>query len=300
MASGHPGKADTSRFVSPFTITSGRNFRLRDFDPRDTRGLTDRVDAEQTLAAGVQRLAALQKKLYAQDRWGLLLVFQAMDAAGKDSAIAHVMSGVNPQGCQVFSFKAPSAEELDHDFLWRTTRCAPERGRIGIFNRSYYEEVLVVRVHPGLLAAQKLPPELVSKRIWEERFEDIRAFERYMSRNGYVILKFFLNVSKEKQKERFLERIEQPDKNWKFSLADVKERGAWKDYMSAYEDAIRHTASKEAPWIVVPADRKWFARLVVAAAIVDALERLDLEFPALDAEKKKELAAAQRALLRER
>ena len=299
MASGHPGKADTSRFVSPFTITSGRNFRLRDFDPRDTRGLTDRVDAEQTLAAGVQRLAALQEKLYAQDRWGLLLVFQAMDAAGKDSAIAHVMSGVNPQGCQVFSFKAPSAEELDHDFLWRTTRCAPERGRIGIFNRSYYEEVLVVRVHPGLLAAQKLPPELVSKRIWEERFEDIRAFERYMSRNGYVILKFFLNVSKEKQKERFLERIEQPDKNWKFSLADVKERGAWKDYMSAYEDAIRHTASKEAPWIVVPADRKWFARLVVAAAIVDALERLDLEFPSVDVDKKKELAAARRMLMAE-
>ena len=300
MSARHHGRADASRFVSPFTIASGKDFRLKDFDPRDTRGLKDRVEAERALAAGVERLAALQEKLYAQDRWGLLLVFQAMDAAGKDSAIAHVMSGVNPQGCQVFSFKAPSAEELDHDFLWRTTRCAPERGRIGIFNRSYYEEVLVVRVHPGLLAAQKLPPELVSKRIWAERFEDIRAFECYMSRNGYVLLKFFLHVSKEKQKERFLERIEQPDKNWKFSLADAKERGAWKDYMSAYEDAIRHTASKEAPWIVVPADRKWFARLVVAAAIVDALERLDLEFPALDAEKKKELAAARRALLRER
>lgn len=300
MAHRHHGKADASRFVSPFTITSGKNFRLKDFDSRDTRGLKDKVEAEKALAAGVERLAALQERLYAQDRWSVLLVFQAMDAAGKDSAIEHVMSGVNPQGCQVFSFKAPSAEDLDHDFLWRTNCCLPERGRIGIFNRSYYEEVLVVRVHPELLAAQKLPRALVSKRIWEERFEDIRAFERYMARNGYIILKFFLNVSKEEQKQRFLDRIEQPDKNWKFSLADAKERGAWKDHMSAYEDAIRRTASKEAPWIVVPADRKWFARLVVAAAIVDALERLDLEFPTLDAEKKKELGAARRMLLRER
>jgi PPK2 family polyphosphate:nucleotide phosphotransferase len=293
-------KADAGRFVSPFTITSGKGFRLKDFSPRDTRGLKDKVEAERALAAGVARLAALQEKLYAQDRWGMLLIFQAMDAAGKDSAIAHVMSGVNPQGCQVFSFKAPSAEELDHDFLWRTTRCTPERGRIGIFNRSYYEEVLVVRVHPEILAGQRLPRKLITKRIWRERFEDIASFERYMSRNGYVIRKFFLNVSKAEQKQRFLDRIEQPEKNWKFSLADAKERGAWKDYMAAYEDAIRHTATPEAPWLIVPADRKWFARLVVAAAIVDALEGLHLEFPAVDEHKKKELVAARRTLMAER
>lgn len=292
-------RADASRFVTPFTVTKGRTFRLKDFSPRDTRGLRDKAEAEKALVAGVERLAALQEKLYAQDRWGVLLVFQAMDAAGKDSAIEHVMSGVNPQGCQVFSFKAPSAEELDHDFLWRTQRCMPERGRIGIFNRSYYEEVLVVRVHPEILAGQRLPRKLVSKRIWRERFEDISAYERYMARNGYVIRKFFLNVSKAEQKQRFLDRIDQPDKNWKFSLADAKERGAWKDYMAAYEDAIRRTASEDAPWVVVPADRKWFARLVVAAAIVDALESLDLAFPVVDAAKKKELAAARRVLLRE-
>ena len=288
-----------SRFVSSFTVTSGKNFRLADFNPRDTRGFKDRTEAESARAEGVERLAALQEKLYAQDRWGVLLVFQAMDAAGKDSAIKHVMSGVNPQGCQVFSFKAPSPEELDHDFLWRTMRCLPERGRIGIFNRSYYEEVLVVRVHPELLAKQRLPDELVSKRIWQDRFEDICAFERYISRNGYLVRKFFLNVSKDEQKRRFLERIERPEKNWKFSLRDAQERGAWKDYMAAYEDAIRHTATKEAPWIVVPADRKWFARLVVAAAIDEALESLDLEFPIVDAAKKRELAAARRALLGE-
>ena len=293
-------KADATRFVEPFVVTSGKGFRLKDFSPKDTRGLKDKVEAEQALAAGVQRLAALQEKLYAQDRWGMLLIFQAMDAAGKDSAIEHVMSGVNPQGCQVFSFKAPSSEELDHDFMWRTNRCMPERGRIGIFNRSHYEEVLVVRVHPELLANQRLPRGFVTKHVWRERFEDIANFERYMSRNGYVIRKFFLNVSKAEQKQRFLDRIEQPDKNWKFSLADAKERAAWKDYMAAYEDAIRHTASKHAPWIVVPADRKWFARLVVAAAIVDALESLDLAFPAVDANKKKELMAARRTLMNER
>ncbi len=291
-------KADPSRFVAPFTITSGRNFRLKHFNPRDTRGLKDKVEAEHALAAGVERLAVLQEKLYAQNRSGVLLVFQAMDAAGKDSAIDHVMSGVNPQGCQVFSFKAPSAEELNHDFLWRTTRCLPERGRIGIFNRSYYEEVLVVRVHPGLLTAQRLPRP--TKRIWNERFEDISAFERYLARNGYVIRKFFLNVSKSEQKQRFLARIDEPEKNWKFSLGDAKERGAWKDYMAAYEDAIRHTASKNAPWIVVPADRKWFARLVVAEAIIEALESLHLAFPDLDETRKKELAAARRTLMAER
>ena len=293
-------KADAGRFVAPFTVTNGKHFQLKDFSPRDTRGLKDKVEAEKALAAGVGRLAALQEKLYAQDRWGMLLIFQAMDAAGKDSAIAHVMSGVNPQGCQVYSFKSPSAEELDHDFLWRTNRCMPERGRIGIFNRSYYEEVLVVRVHPEIMANQRLPRKVVTKRIWRERFEDIANFERYMARNGYVIRKFFLNVSKAEQKQRFLDRIEQPEKNWKFSLADAKERGAWKDDMAAYEDAIRHTATKDAPWIVVPADRKWFARLVVAAAIVDALEGLHLEFPAVDELKKKELAAARRTLMNER
>ena len=291
-------KADASRFVAPFTITSGRNFRLKHFNPRDTRGLKDKVEAEHALAAGVERLAVLQEKLYAQNRSGVLLVFQAMDAAGKDSAIKHVMSGVNPQGCQVFSFKAPSAGELNHDFLWRTTRCLPERGRIGIFNRSYYEEVLVVRVHPGLLTAQRLPRP--TKRIWHERFEDISAFEQYLTRNGYVIRKFFLNVSKSEQKQRFLDRIDEPEKNWKFSLGDAKERGAWKDYMAAYEDAIRHTASKGAPWIVVPADRKWFARLVVAEAIIEALESLHLAFPVLDETRKKELAAARRTLMAER
>jgi PPK2 family polyphosphate:nucleotide phosphotransferase len=293
-------KADAARYVEPFTITNGKGFRLKDFSPKDTRGLKDKVEAENALAAGVERLAALQEKLYAQDRWGMLLIFQAMDAAGKDSAIEHVMSGVNPQGCQVFSFKAPSAEELDHDFLWRTTRSMPERGRIGIFNRSYYEEVLVVRVHPELLASQRLPRGCVTKHVWRERFEDISNFESYMARNGYVIRKFFLNVSKAEQKQRFLARIEEPDKNWKFSLGDAKERGAWKDYMAAYEDAIRHTASKHAPWIVVPADRKWFARLVVAATIVEALEGLNLAFPTVDADKKKELAAARRMLMAER
>jgi PPK2 family polyphosphate:nucleotide phosphotransferase len=292
-------KNSSHKYVAPFMVTNGKRFRLKDFDPRDTRGLKDKVEAEHALAAGVARMDALQEKLYAQDRWGMLLIFQAMDAAGKDSAIEHVMSGVNPQGCQVYSFKAPSAEELDHDFLWRTNRCTPERGRIGIFNRSYYEEVLVVRVHPELLDAQRLPRRLVTRRIWDERFEDIRSLERYMSRNGYVILKFFLNVSRNEQKQRFLDRIEQPEKNWKFSLADVKERRVWKAYMDAYEDAIRHTASDEAPWIVVPADRKWFARVVVAAAIVEALERLDLHFPTIDAAKKRELAAARRALLAE-
>ena len=293
-------KADAARYVEPFTITNGKGFRLKDFSPKDTRGLKDKVEAEKALAAGVARLAALQEKLYAQDRWGMLLIFQAMDAAGKDSAIEHVMSGVNPQGCQVFSFKAPSTEELDHDFLWRTTRSMPERGRIGIFNRSYYEEVLVVRVHPELLGNQRLPRGLVTKHVWRERFEDIANFELYMARNGYVIRKFFLNVSKAEQKQRFLARIEEPDKNWKFSLGDAKERGAWKDYMAAYEDAIRHTASKHAPWIVVPADRKWFARLVVAATIVEAFEGLNLAFPTVDTNKKKELAAARRMLMAER
>jgi PPK2 family polyphosphate:nucleotide phosphotransferase len=239
----------------------------------------------------------MQDRLYAQDQWGVLLIFQAMDAAGKDGTIKHVMSGINPQGCQVSSFKAPSAEDLDHDFLWRTSRKLPERGRIGIFNRSYYEEVLVVRVHPKILEGQKLPPRVVSKRIWKERFEDIAAFERYLFRQGFVILKFFLHVSKEEQKERFLERLDRPEKNWKFSKADIRERAHWDAYQRAYHDVIRATAAPHAPWFVVPADRKWFSRLVVAAAIHDALERLDLAYPTVSDEQKKELAACRAELV---
>jgi PPK2 family polyphosphate:nucleotide phosphotransferase len=285
------------KFVRPYRVTDGRRFRLREWDPADTAGLKEeRKQAKEILTSGVKMLADLQDRLYAQDRWSVLLVFQAMDAAGKDGTIKHVMSGVNPQGCQVFSFKAPSAEDLDHDFLWRTTRCVPERGRIGIFNRSYYEEVLVVRVHPEFLAKQKLPPALVGKRVWDERFESIADFEKHMARNGTVILKFFLNVSRKEQKKRFLERLDLPEKNWKFSEADAKERGFWKDYMAAYEDAIRHTATSWAPWYVVPADNKWFSRLVVAAAIIDAMEKLDLHYPQVDEAKKKELAAARKLL----
>lgn len=289
------------RLSRPFRVTQGRRFRLRDVDPADTLGLQaeDKPRAREALAAGVEALARLQDRLYAQNRWAVLLIFQAMDAAGKDSAIKHVMSGVNPQGCQVYSFKAPSAEELDHDFLWRCCKRLPERGRIGIFNRSYYEETLIVRVHPELLARQQLPPELVTRRIWKERFQDIRAFERYLHRNGVLVRKFFLHVSKAEQKRRFLERIENPDKNWKFSAADVAERRHWDAYMAAYEDMIRHTATPEAPWYVVPADHKWFTRLVVAAAVIDALASLDLRYPELGPAQRKELAAARRALLQE-
>jgi PPK2 family polyphosphate:nucleotide phosphotransferase len=287
----------SKNLLDSFRITNGRKFRLADVRPGDTRGLKSKEEAKKDLEKGIERLADLQEKLYAQDQWGVLLIFQAMDAAGKDGAIAHVMSGVNPQGCQVFSFKAPSAEELDHDFLWRTTRCLPERGRIGIFNRSYYEEMLVVRVHPEILEKQRLPKRLVTKRIWKERFEDVAAFERYLARNGYAIVKFFLLVSKKEQKERFLERLEQPEKNWKFSLGDAKERDYWDQYMAAYEDMIRRTASPHAPWYVVPADNKWFTRLVVARAIEEALLGLKLKFPELDAAKKAELAKARRALV---
>jgi PPK2 family polyphosphate:nucleotide phosphotransferase len=285
------------RFVHPYRVTSGKGFRLKDHDPRDTAHLKeDKKKAKELLAQGVRMLADLQDKLYAQDRWGVLLVFQAMDAAGKDGTIKHVMSGVNPQGCQVYSFKSPSPEELDHDFLWRSNKALPERGRIGIFNRSYYEEVLVVRVHPGILAGQKLPPRLVGKKIWKERYESISDMERHLARNGTVVLKFFLNVSRKEQKRRFLERLEMPDKNWKFSQADAKERQLWKAYMAGYEDAIRATAKPWAPWYVVPADNKWFTRLVVAGAIIDAMEGLGLRYPEVDDAKKKELAAARRLL----
>ena len=287
------------KLAAPFRITDGDKFRLKDIKPDDTLGLKseDKPRAKEALAMGVQVLAELQDKLYAQDKWAVLLIFQAMDAAGKDGAIKHVMSGINPQGCQVYSFKAPTSEDLDHDYLWRCIKCMPERGRIGIFNRSYYEETLVVRVHPEYLARQRLPTELVSKSIWKDRFRDISNFERYLANNGVAICKFFLHVSKKEQKQRFLERLENPDKNWKFSAADMNERGFWDEYHEAYEDMIRNTAAKHAPWYVVPADNKWFTRVVVAAAVIDTLTSLDLAYPKVDKDKLKELAAAKRALL---
>jgi len=283
-------------FIRPFRIDDGSAFRLKDHDPGATLHLKSKKHAEETLARGIARLAALQEKLYAQHQWALLVIFQAMDAAGKDGAIEHVMSGVNPQGCEVFSFKQPSSEELDHDFLWRCACRLPERGRIGIFNRSYYEEVLVVRVHKELLEKERIPKHLVTKDVWKERFEDINAFERYLTRNGIVILKFFLNLSRQEQKKRFLERLEMPAKNWKFSMSDASERERWGEYMAAYEDLIRHTATPHAPWQVVPADHKWFTRLVVAEAIVDALETLNPEFPKVDSAKRRELEAARAVL----
>jgi PPK2 family polyphosphate:nucleotide phosphotransferase len=289
-------KLTSSKLVKPYRVKDGKDFRLKDYNPAQTGGVDSKDEAKRLLEDGVARLADLQDMLYAQDSWALLLIFQAMDAAGKDGAIKHVMSGVNPQGCQVYSFKAPSAEELDHDYLWRTMKCLPERGRIGIFNRSYYEEVLVVRVHSELLKAQHIPQSLVTKDIWKERFEDIRSFERYLTRNGIVILKFFLNLSKKEQKKRFLARLDHPEKNWKFSAADIHERSFWDDYMDAYEDMIRHTATDEAPWHVVPADNKWFTRIAVASAIVDALEELELAYPKVSDAKKKELADARKLL----
>jgi len=284
------------KFAKPFQVADGSHFRMKDFNPADTLGLKSKEHAKETLDRGITRLTELQEKLYAQDRWAILLILQAMDAAGKDSTIKHVMSGVNPQGCQVNSFKIPSAEELQHDFLWRTSHSLPERGKIGIFNRSYYEEVLAVRVHPKLLAREKIPGQLVSDNIWRKRFEDINAFERYLWGNGIVVLKFFLHLSKKEQKKRFLERLEQPEKNWKFSMSDVLERQYWEKYMQAYEDMIQNTSAKHAPWYIVPADHKWFARLVVAEAIIDAMESLDLAFPKMGAEKRKELKDARAAL----
>ena len=282
------------KYVHPYRITKGKGFQLKDFDPGDTQGLKlGKGKAAGLLQSGTAWLAEEQDMLYAQNRWSLLLVFQAMDAAGKDSTIKHVMSGVNPQGCQVVSFKQPSSEDLDHDFMWRYARRFPERGQIGIFNRSYYEEVLVVRVHEDILKRQQLPSQLVSKRIWEERLADIAHIEEYLARQGTIVLKFFLNLSREEQKKRFMQRLEQPDKNWKFSASDVHERKYWDDYMNAFEETIRATAARHAPWYVVPADNKWFTRLVVAAAIVEAVEELDLAYPKVDADKKKELAAAR-------
>jgi PPK2 family polyphosphate:nucleotide phosphotransferase len=283
-------------YSKPYRVASGKKFRLDDVDPDETRWVKNEDEAADLLKEGIEVLSDLQEKLYAHDRWALLLIFQAMDAAGKDSTIKHVMSGVNPQGVHVSSFKQPSQEELDHDYNWRAHKQLPERGRIGIFNRSYYEETLVVRVHKEFLGVQRIPEPLVTADIWKERYDDINAFERYASRNGIAIRKFFLHVSKDEQRKRFLERIDKPSKNWKFSMGDVKERAHWDDYMKAYEDTIRHTATAHAPWYVVPADHKWFTRLVVASAVIDALDDMNLEYPTVDAAKKRELAEARRLL----
>ncbi len=290
-----------SKVLKPYRITNGDKFRLKDHDPGDTgRFDSDEGDeAKAMLADGLGQLADLQEKLYADDRSSALFVFQAMDAAGKDSAIKHVMTGLNPQGCQVASFKSPSSVDLDHDYLWRIHRELPERGRIGIFNRSYYEEVLVVRVHPDFLARQRLPDKPSGEALWEERFRQIRQFERYLHANGTRVTKFFLNVSKREQKRRFLARIEESAKNWKFSSSDLQERGYWKEYMKAYEELIRATATEEAPWYVVPADHKWFSRLVVAAAAIDTLQRIDPRFPKVSKAKLAELAACKKSLLAE-
>jgi PPK2 family polyphosphate:nucleotide phosphotransferase len=289
---------ETRKFLDPFRITKGRNFRLRDFNPGDTAHLESADEAEQMLAGGVRLLSEMQEKLYAQDRWSVLTIIQAMDAAGKDGAIKHVMSGINPQGCQVFSFKHPSDLELDHDFLWRTTRALPERGRIGIFNRSYYEEVLIVRVHPELLNNQKIPSDLMTKRIWEERYQSINHLELHLARNGVAICKFFLNVSKAEQKRRFMARLEEPQKNWKFSSSDIRERRYWDDYMQVYEEMIRNTATPHAPWYVVPADHKWFSRLVVAAALIETIGALKADFPEVGDAKRRELLRSRAELRR--
>jgi len=286
------------KLLQRYRVEHGKHFRLSDYDPADTHGLKSELkpQAKKLLAEGVEKLSELQDVLAAQDRWGLLLIFQAMDAAGKDGTIKHVMSGVNPQGVEVWSFKVPSPEELRHGFLWRTTKCIPGRGKIGIFNRSYYEEVLVVRVHPQVLENEKLPKQLVTKHLWQERFEDINNCERYATRNGIAVLKFFLHLSKEEQKRRFLERLDTPQKNWKFSSADVKEREFWDDYQAAYEDMIRHTASKYAPWYVVPADNKWFTWLVVSHAVVDVLKGMKLKYPTLSCAEKAALVEARKQL----
>lgn len=291
----------TSKLAGAFRVQHGKSFRLKDFNPAETLGLdpSDKAKWEDLLQHQIALTAELQEKLHAQDQWGLLLIFQAMDAAGKDSVIKHVMSGVNPQACEVHSFKQPSTEELHHDFLWRTSRRLPERGHIGIFNRSYYEEVLVVRVHQDFLAKQHLPPRLVGKRIWKERFEDIRNLESYLSRNGFVIRKFFLNLSKEEQRRRFLARLEEPEKNWKFSDDDVRERDYWNDYMKAYEEMIAHTATPEAPWYVVPADHKWFTHITVSSVINETLQELKLAFPTVDKDRRKELESARKLLKKE-
>ena len=288
-----------AKLAKSYRIDNGKHFRLKDFNPADTGHWKSIDEAKEHVQKDIERMRKLQDMLYAQDCWSLLLIFQALDAAGKDGTINHVMSGVNPEGVQVYSFKQPSSIEMQHDFLWRTTRDLPERGHIGIFNRSYYEEVLIVRVHPKLLEAEKLPPSLVTKNIWDERFEDIRSFERHLARNGTVIRKFFLHLTKKEQKQRFMARLDEPEKNWKFSADDVHERAYWDDYQNAFEDMIRNTATKHAPWYVIPADNKWFTHLAVAAVIVETLEELNLAYPKVDAAKRKELAAARRLLAKE-
>jgi PPK2 family polyphosphate:nucleotide phosphotransferase len=287
-----------SKLTKPYCVISGKRFTLKDFDPADTQGLDLKDETDDFHRKSILHLSEMQDKLFAQDRWAVLLIFQAMDAAGKDSAIRHVMSGVNPQGCQVYSFKQPSSEELSHDFLWRSSKNLPQRGHIGIFNRSYYEEVLVVRVHSQMLAAERLPPSLVTKKVWKERFEDINCYERYLGHNGVVIRKFFLHVSAEEQKKRFLSRLDEPDKNWKFSEGDVREREHWDDYMDAYEEMIAHTASPQAPWYVVPADAKWFTRLVVASVIAETLDGLKLSYPRVDSARRSELKLARELLVK--
>lgn len=294
-----PRPPTAEEFSRTYRVDKGKRFRLKDFDPADTGFFKTDEHAADLLRIGIEHLSELQEKLYAQDRWALLLIFQAMDAAGKDSAIKHVMSGVNPQGCQVYNFGPPSVEELDHDFMWRTSKDLPRRGHIGIFNRSYYEEIVTARVRPGLLQNEKLPPALVTKKIWKQRAKDIRNFEHYLSRNGIVVRKFYLNLSRAEQKQRFLKRLEEPEKNWKFSIEDVRARSLWDDYIGAYEEAIRETATDYAPWFIVPADSKWFTRLVVVSAIIAALEELNLAFPKMDPARRKELNSARTALLHE-
>jgi PPK2 family polyphosphate:nucleotide phosphotransferase len=289
-----------SKLAKPYRIDHGKNFRLKDFDPAATAGIHSKEEAQKLLDQGIKELSELQDKLYAQDSWALLLMFQGMDAAGKDGAIKHVMSGVNPQGCQVYSFKQPSPEELNHDYLWRSSKVLPERGRIGIFNRSYYEEVLVARVHPEILNNQRIPSSLLGKNVWDQRYEDIRNLEHYLAHNGIVVRKFFLNISKKEQKRRFLERLETPAKNWKFSAADLTVRQSWDDYMKAFEEMIAATSTKHSPWYVVPADNKWYTRLVVAAAVVDRLKELKLAYPTVDAAQRKQLASAKKELLRKK
>lgn len=286
--------------ISPFRIADGKKFRLKDYDPKDTGEFKSRKKAEQLLRRGVEWLSEKQEVLYAQDKWSVLLIFQAMDAAGKDGAIRHVMSGINPQGCQVFSFKAPSSEDLEHDFLWRSSKALPERGRIGIHNRSYYEEVLIARVHPEILTNQRIPSSLLTDKIWDHRYESIRNFEKHLVRNGTVVRKFFLHLSKEEQRRRFLSRLNEPEKNWKFSTSDARERGYWDEYQKAYEHAIRETATPEAPWFIIPADNKWFSRVLVAAVIANALDSLELYYPKVTAEKKRDLAEARQILLDEK
>jgi PPK2 family polyphosphate:nucleotide phosphotransferase len=289
---------NTDKLLKRYRIEHGKHFQLKDYDPQDTNGLGSELkpQSKEILAEGVKKLSRLQHVLAAQDRWGLLLIFQATDAAGKDGTIKHVMSGVNPQGVDVWSFKTPSAEELHHDYLWRTTKCLPGRGQIGIFNRSYYEEVLVVRIHPHVLENEKLPRPLVTKHIWQERFEDINNFERYLTRNGIAVVKFFLHLSRDEQKRRFMERLDNPKKNWKFCASDVQEREFWDNYQGLYEDMIRHTANKRAPWYVVPADNKWFGRLVVAEAVVNVLESMNLQYPKMSGAQRAELTRARKQL----